>query len=810
MSKSARNETLRAYALRMLHGVHTRSIRSGVAQRMYHDVVTGESLIRWMISDSVRADVDSASNAVAIGQQLMDSGLLMRVSRRSAHPRGGKTQFRGGDALFRFVHKRVKPYILHVVIIGCDESHEEFAELDELAKYAVLRVGSQRQESVIVRGQRELADAGRQRFEFGVEDLQSEQLTLEGFRYRWFGDSQLGSMQCGLAEVTSLPRGSAAVERWHAALSCYPKDISEEASISWHPMLESGRRLHDAEQGPLLGVAMAVQLQEDRDNGLAEEKGTDENVKLHAHVFDIRDVKEKGSLKTLGMQLGHAIGISYNVKIRVMAKNCDIETDYTHKTPAGMAAWPEMRTGNVPGELLELDLAHANLVNDNISLCVIQRLPSDTEATAITLASATVPLSQIPLIEDEDIDAGAPATPVRTVMGIPEDASVDVLATPRHRSFSEGPVAASAPRQRSLSDGMGNAMEKVRSSLRAARRSGIGQTLFLSDSDVHQGGWNSDKHSDIRVMGRFPDGVEAKNVPLYSEVFGKHEGQKLSVRNGHLNVALYLTRTDTGLLDTDIREDTSIPGLAAIDEASLPKSFANSLIDTELPVGLSVLRDAVLGNLEQAISVPTPLMQAFYAENGLKDVCIDQAWSLSNPDGPEDGAPRVMVRKVSYTMPKSTLVPENRVNEVHELLVDRPNVFVIRLSVFAPEVPYGSRFHTAVMHTFSRPEATPSKSTRFRVSCESKFPDEGNMPPGFIVGQIRSGAVSETTKTWESFASLVSGSMSGRRKRKVRNSKAPPATRLITAAIIAIGVYLAFSVVRWTVWPLARIDASAS
>mmetsp|Transcript_21111 Transcript_21111/g.64299 ORF Transcript_21111/g.64299 Transcript_21111/m.64299 type:complete len:159 (-) Transcript_21111:92-568(-) len=134
----------------------------------------------------------------------------------------------------------------------------------------------------------------------------------------------------------------------------------------------------------------------------------------------------------------------------------------------------------------------------------------------------------------------------------------------------------------------------------------------------------------------------------------------------------------------------------------------------------------------------TPLMSAFYTRLKYKDVTATQ-WHLT--------ADNLLSRNVSYTMPRSFLVPENRVDEVHVVEADSDGLFCLSATVHTPEVPYGSKFHSRFQLIF-RGSADPANNADMDVTADIHYKNGG--PPFLLKGQIRSGTEKETARCAES------------------------------------------------------------
>uniref|UniRef100_A0A6U4HPQ6 DEP domain-containing protein n=1 Tax=Phaeomonas parva TaxID=124430 RepID=A0A6U4HPQ6_9STRA len=459
-------EPLHQLAMRMMRGMAPCSVytRHMLTRRTITDVVLGEDVILWLIGDDKHPEVTDTASAIMLGQQLLDGDYMRRLSRRGFvprldHLRKGKNVFRGGRAIFEFVVENCSRFLLHVVPVGCHGG----VRLDEASRYLTLTLGRQKQMTEIVeRGTLKEGKGLRlQRFVFGVNDPDAEHLQVEGYVYRFGrGDKFMGTAQASLSRLDILGGNSdstaSRIERWQNSLSQSAENRrrSHRAQAAARPM--SGRlerlqalfvdpvaglrregipegQLPDFEVDPrdpdlappvyypfrardggpghgALSIGMCMKLERvdhKRRGGAAHGDpgrfGFDRNLRLHAHIFEVKGVSERGT-KPMFMRLGQAMGIRYNVKVRAVTKNGDIETDYTSKSPRGDAAWPVLKTGDPEGELLELELKHCNRNIDCVNFMVIQKLPTDTELSSIILASLEVRLKDIPIVEDTSLD----------------------------------------------------------------------------------------------------------------------------------------------------------------------------------------------------------------------------------------------------------------------------------------------------------------------------------------------------------------------------------------------------------------------
>jgi len=768
-------EPLRSLTVRMERGlprrlVTLRGAMMGMAYKEKQYVVYGGDIIGWLLGD-VRSNVESAEEATLVGQQMLDSNYIRRLSRKRATTRRatvypmGKTTFRGGNAVYQFNAENCSDYLLHVIPFGCTGPVHHKG-----SRYLVLRAGNQHRNSDIVEKSELLQGhyPRLQRFVLGIRDPRADQLRVEGYLYRLVGvDTYFGTAHVSLSNLQILSHEE--IQTWQQRVTAFHQALlSSGGSQDDFEELDTGLResggAHDEERDPIgliLGdrertlskpslhdfimpeggpgpmgdskVRLLMKLEKvasdasrarlDADSSVGRLL-IDQNLRLHAHVFEVRGVTEK-STSAFAMRWGQALGIRYNVKVRVLAKNSEIDTDYTSKSPNGDAAWPILQTGTPEGELLEMELKHCNRNVDIISVVVLQKLPSDTEISAIGMGTVQVAVRDIALVEDEQ----------------QTKACIKPLERP-------------------------------------ATRNGGRQTR--KNAPVR-------RLPSFRSMGELPVEVDAIWLPL--TITSVHGGRTLRTQNGEVRVALWLSAADLRLL-TETQEAEGATGMADGQRQSLPARLPISCLESEILVGLSRLRASMLGpgvDAAGADAAPpvlpegqccTDLMAAFYSELGLKEPKAS-AW--------QKDASGILQRQVTYVMPRSALVPENHVSELHQLLLDEPNAFVLRVTIDTPEVPYGSKFSSIVQLVFIRPNTNPLSKVEVMVSAEIAYKNGG--PPSWLKGQISGGAARETQRTWGAFVGLVNGAAQGKRKRKAasRYTKKFLVTRIMIG-ILVLGI----------------------
>eukprot|EP00752_Nemacystus_decipiens_P010484 g9341.t1 len=174
--------------------------------RGFRNTFLGTDAVEWLIADP-RSGVNDLDGAIQVGQRLIEHGYITRVSRELkaqqmrhfAYSERTKSEFRGGDSLYRFDTLRISPFQLHVVV----RRARGLKSMDLNGKndpYVKLRLGTQTAETRVVMKTND--PVWDETFVFGVHSVDAQQLQLSVCDYDKFKrDDHIGSCLVGLSHL---------------------------------------------------------------------------------------------------------------------------------------------------------------------------------------------------------------------------------------------------------------------------------------------------------------------------------------------------------------------------------------------------------------------------------------------------------------------------------------------------------------------------------------------------------------------------------------------------------------------------------